>query len=273
MHESFTPHATFTFKLHDNEPRSFGTGTGTWPRTLSDSQTMSTEADNKSIDVNVPVLARFFQLAAEAGVVSMSLNIDGAKEGPVAGLPHCTVIECPNASWMYTYAQGYFVTLRGPLQAVVSLQYPSTQAGQPPPTPISPLNCPTKLESLYFDAQKVVKALDMKAIGGRRLPDLVQRVHPMKMEGSSSSSPRPGSRGGPGPGPGANMGMRALGSSSNGSTPRSEEDGEKDANLKESMISYEDAYIPAEPVNSFGIPQATMRCLEVSCLSSPRNVR
>ncbi|KAI0285276.1 SNF2 family N-terminal domain-containing protein [Russula brevipes] len=35
-------------------------------------------------------------------------------------------------------------------------------------------------------------------------------------------------------------------------------------NTTEPQIAYERAFIPAEPVNAFGIPQATMRCLELA---------
>lgn len=35
---------------------------------------------------------------------------------------------------------------------------------------------------------------------------------------------------------------------------------------EEPRVGIDQASIPGEPVNAFGIPQATMRCLEVRCL-------
>ena len=57
--------------------------------------------------------------------------------------------------------------------------------------------------------------------------------------------------------------MHAFGSRSNKSTPGRDKDLEKDARELVSMVNVENAYIPVEPVNLYGIPQVGMRCLEV----------
>lgn len=263
MNEFFVPHASLSLNLHDTDSKT----NGAWSQLFRHPYTIPTEskskpADHKFLDVPMPVLARFFMLSVDAGVTSMSLNIDGAKEQ--LPLPHpqatqqCVTIECQNASWTYNYSNGYIVTLKGPLSAIISVQFP------PMPTPTSPSSSfpyhhhpLTKIEHLKFDARKVVKAINVNAIVGQRAKDPVRRRMPVfKTEGSS----RPGSSAGGG----AGMGLRALGSSSNESTPRSDENEERERTAGgELVIEIADASIPTEPVNAFGVPGACMRCLEV----------
>ena len=245
MFDNFLPHASFNFKLHDTDPKSLGA----WPQAFQNSHTTGSKIDNKSIDVSMPVFARFFLLSIESGVTSMSLNVDGAKERPLPQAPHYVSIDCSNASWTFNYTTGYIVTLKGPLSAVVTMQPP--MAGQPQ-TPVSPLSVLPKIEHLSFDAQKVTKAINVNSIIGQRAKDPVRRR--IKTESSS----RPGSSAGLG---GGNRGFNALGSSSSESTPKSEENEERTTG--ELMLEIADASIPIEPVNAFGIPQASMRCLEV----------
>ena len=209
----------------------------------------------------MPILTHFFLLMAESGVQSMAFSLEGAREQHIPAAPNYIVVDVHSASWTYTYANGYVVTLRGPLTAVLALQYPTAsgapqqqqQQPQPGQQPTLQQGWQLKIENMTFDARQVVKLLNVGAIQGRRGESAVAR----RVE--SAGSPRPVSRSGTG----TSVGMRALGSSSNESTPGRDEDSEKGAGEFVSMVNVEDAYIPVEPVNSYGIPQVGMRCLEV----------
>lgn len=104
---------------------------------------------------------------------------------------------------------------------------PSTIPGQPPASGVVTAYT-LKLERLQFDAFYHDKFIAVEAIQGERIPE----------------SPRPIP-----PSPGAHPGPH------------------EEARFEEARYSIEHALIPAEPINAFGIPQATMRCLEVSISS------
>ena len=86
-----------------------------------------------------------------------------------------------------------------------------------------------KVDRMQFDAFWHDKLLTYESILGERIPE----------------SPRVA------PSPAAGAGVNGVG-------------GELDhGRLEEPRYSIERAIIPTEPINAFGIPQATMRCLEV----------
>ena len=108
--------------------------------------------------------------------------------------------------------------------------YPSQQASSQQPVPSYTL----KLDRLQFDAFWHDKYLAFDAIQGNRIPDS-PRVAPMSpMSGANGTTEDP-NRGDPN-------------------------------QFEEPRYLIENGVIPAEPINAFGIPQATMRCLEVGCL-------
>ena len=86
-----------------------------------------------------------------------------------------------------------------------------------------------KFESITFDSKMHEKALRIEAIKG-------QRSEPMHLP----------------------LGTRAESTSTMSSPSQDEEKQASDL-----VVVINQAQIPAEPVNAFGIPQATMRCLEV----------
>ncbi len=135
------------------------------------------------------------------------------------------LVECPAAQWIFRYTNGYNITLSGPLTAeIVVLPLPATQTSSQPQLQQYIL----KLEKLVFDAMTHDKYLAVDAIQGIRIPDSPQ---------------------------GAAMSPGAIGNP-NG-TPDDPNKYEEPRHIYESVV------IPAEPINAFGIPQATMRCLEV----------
>lgn len=164
----------------------------------------------------------------------MVLQLDGVKERAVTG-QLCT-IECTNAVWTYKYTNGYVVTLRGPLTATMAVvpnplpPQTSTHPNAPPPQTSYML----KIEHLQFDANTHDKLIVADAIMGMR-----------REESPSANTPRMNSRLPPG---------------QNGTMKMEDEDKKQE----EGRLYIDQASIPAEPVNAFGIPQATMRCLEVS---------
>lgn len=85
-----------------------------------------------------------------------------------------------------------------------------------------------KFDQLQFDANYHDKLIAMEAISGNR----------------SAESPR----------------LKAPSTPLTNGIPQTEDE---DRRLEEPRLLIEKALIPAEPVNAFGIPQATMRCLEV----------
>lgn len=150
----------------------------------------------------------------------MVLQLDGVKERLVTN-QLCT-IECTNAVWTYKYTNGYVVTLRGPLTATVAVVPTS------PLQATNPANAGSymlKLEYLQFDANSHEKLLLSDAISGPRreesphTPRLIPRLPP-----------------------GQNGAMRSD---------------DEDRRVDEGRVYITQASIPAEPVNAFGIPQAS----------------
>ncbi|KAH8106352.1 LIM-domain binding protein-domain-containing protein [Cristinia sonorae] len=179
----------------------------------------------KPFEIGVPILPRFFLVTSQSGVKSMNLSLDGARER-IVSTGHA-VVECIQATWTYKYTNGYTVTLRGPMTAHI-LVFPNT------PTPQAPQQHVTytlKFDQLQFDANYHDKLIAMEAILGNR----------------SQESPR----------------LKAPSTPvMNGiHLPQRMED---EARFEEPRLIIERATVPAEPVNAFGIPQATMRCLELA---------
>lgn len=158
----------------------------------------------------------------------MTLSLDGARER--LHFTNHAVVECVTAAWTYKYTNGYTVTLRGPLTAhIIMVPNPARPPGAP--TPQQPYSL--KFESLDFNANFHDKSISLESISG------------IRSELSPSRTPR--IRNAPTP-------------TANGITGP----GDEHQKFEEPRVYYEQASIPGEPVNAFGIPQATMRCLEVS---------
>ncbi|KAF5357714.1 hypothetical protein D9758_007511 [Tetrapyrgos nigripes] len=178
----------------------------------------------KPFEIGVPILPRFFLATTQSGVKSMTLTLDGARERLFA-YGHA-VVECVSAIWTYRYNNGYIVTLRGPLTVHVLLTAP------PPPGPTGSTHTSAgsyllKFEDFQFDALMHDKYIALDSIVGQRIME----------------SPR---------------GLPFLGDM----MPQPMDDDEK--KWEEPKVMIERGFFPGEPVNAFGIPQATMRCLELA---------
>ncbi|KAI0289515.1 LIM-domain binding protein-domain-containing protein [Russula brevipes] len=198
----------------------------------------------KVFEVGTPVLPRFFLVTSQSGVKSMTLSLDGARERGIR--PNQAVVQCVSAMWTYRYHNGYTVTLRGPFTAYVSVTANATQGGAPAQS-VPPSTFTLKIDHIQFDSNVYEKHVAVDVIGGNRL----------------DTSKTPQVRNAPTPSPTINgAGVSPL--PPQPPQPPPTQTGQRDdERWEEPRITYERAFIPAEPVNAFGIPQATMRCLEV----------
>ncbi|THH18012.1 hypothetical protein EW146_g2883 [Bondarzewia mesenterica] len=190
-----------------------------------DNQT--TEA--KVFEVGTPILPRFFLVTSQSGVKSMTLSLDGAEERMTAH--NSAVVECENAVWAYRYSNGYTVTLRGRLQAHILLIPVQLANGASAQASASHPNFMLKISNLIFDSQVYEKHVSFDVIVGQRI--------------DTPKTPRT---------------RNAQTPMVNGITTQPKEEDK----WEEPKIVFERATIPSEPVNAFGIPQATMRCLELA---------
>ncbi|KAK7051241.1 hypothetical protein VNI00_004741 [Paramarasmius palmivorus] len=190
----------------------------------------SQRTEAKVFEIGVPVLPRFFLVTTQSGVKSMTLTLDGARER-LFDYGHA-IVECVSAIWTYKFNNGYTVALKGPLTVHVVVT-----AAAPPGTQAPSVHHPhhqtggnfyLKFENFEFEAKSHEKfiALDAITMGQRTI-----------------ESPK----------------MSRGGRQSDVSDQQEEE-----RKWEEPRIIIERGHIPGEPVNAFGIPQATMRCLELA---------
>lgn len=164
----------------------------------------------------------------------MTLSLDGARERLLSN--NHAIVECVTAAWTCKYTNGYTVTLRGPLTAhVVMVQHNTRNQG----TLSQPFSL--KFENLEFVANFHDKSISLESIMDHSNHELSSPKTP-RIRNSHT--------------PTANIGP---------TQPKVEDD----KKWEEPRVIIVEASIPGEPVNAFGIPQATMRCLEVSTSSPP----
>jgi hypothetical protein len=174
----------------------------------------------------------------------MRLSLDGARERMVG--PNYAMVQCVSAMWMYRYLNGYTVIHRGPFTAHIIVM------PNGPPFML-------KIDHIQFDCNLYEKLISMDQIGGSRL----------------DAKKTPQVRIAPTPSPTVNdVGVPPQLPSQLPQLPSSQAGQRDDERQEGPGITYERAFIPAEPVNAFGIPQITMRHLEVrppNTGSSPKN--
>ncbi|KAG8905274.1 hypothetical protein FRB99_000344 [Tulasnella sp. 403] len=239
--------------------------------------TLWKDNEARPFEVSSPTLPRFFFSSFCSGVVSIHLTLNNVRESsPAAGEG---VVDCPNASFTYTFDSGYIVVLRGPLRAHIILvpsppepTTPSTSPHQPPQS----LRHTLKFSYFEFSSKQVSKSLDLGAIKGIRVP-----LPPMGDEGSPMSvgqhgtpsgnvhngvlgmsrtdTPMNGIPAGPGAHDGSGSGM---GGSPTMATSASQAG--TVGSVTGGPIVIERAYLPPDPVNGFGITESTMRVLELA---------
>ncbi|KAF7354861.1 hypothetical protein MSAN_01400600 [Mycena sanguinolenta] len=184
----------------------------------------SLKNEAKPFEIGVPILPRFFLVTTQSGVKSMSLTLDGARERLYQ--PGHAIVECVSAVWTCRYSNGHIVTLRGPLTAHLIICTVPPQSV--PPNGASPPYV-LKFDDFEFDATSHDKYIALESISGAR---------------RTEEAPPPTPANGVGSGSGAGA--------------------DEDKKWEEPRQIIDNASIPGEPVNAFGIPQATMRCLELA---------
>lgn len=214
-------------------------------------------------EVGTPRLPLFFLVTSRSGVKSMTLSLDGARERVVG--PDHAIVQCVSTMWTYRYHNGYIVTLRGPFTAYVTVTRNAIPDGTVPGS--APPTLMLKFDHIQFDSHVYEKHVAVDIIDGNRR-DTNKINTPQIPNVSTSTSTRSGA--------GVQPPLHSLQLQPLRVCQRNEERWE----LKEPRITYERAFIPADPVNAFGVPQAVLRCLEVgspnsmhSCLyfDSPRS--
>lgn len=207
------------------------------------------KVEAKVFEVGTPVLPRFFLVTSQSGVKSMTLSLDGARERVVG--PNQAVVQCVSAMWTYRYRNGYTVTLRGPFAAHVVVTPNATQNGASAQS-VPPTAFILKIDHISFDSNLYEKHVAVDVIGGNRLdaanktPQVRNAPTPSPTINGAAVLPVPAPQPQPPQQPPRQVSQR------------------DDERWEEPRITYERATIPAEPVNAFGIPQATMRCLELA---------
>jgi LIM-domain binding protein len=189
-------------------------------------------------EIGTQVLPRFFLVTSQSGVKSMTLCLDGARERVVG--PNHAVVQCVSAMWTYRYYNGYTVTLRGPFTAHVFATPSATQNGTPARS-VPHSTSMLKIDHIQFDSNLQEKHVSVDVIGG----DCLDANKTPGVCNASTPSPTADDTDVPSPPPPPQTDQRDV------------------QRWEEPRIAYERAFIPVEPVNAFGIPQATMRCLEV----------
>ncbi|KAF5390449.1 hypothetical protein D9757_005297 [Collybiopsis confluens] len=215
----------------------------------------------KPFEIGVPILPRFLLVTTQSGVKSMTLTLDGARERLYA-YGHA-IVECVTAVWTYKYNNGYTVALRGPLTVHVVVT-----AGPPhaPGSIAQPPNMLLKFEDFQFDASYHDKYIALESIMGPRSIESpktprVRNVPPGAPAAAAGaiSAAAGGSMSSP-----AMNGTAASGGGGGGTDESNSGDQEDERKWEEPRVMIEKGFIPGEPVNAFGIPQATMRCLELA---------
>lgn len=168
-------------------------------------------------------------MTTQSGVKSMTLTLDGARERTNPAYPGRAFVECITAIWTYRYTNGYTVMLKGPLTVTAIL----TQVTPPGNTSQVPQYI-WKFDDFTFDANAHEKFISLEYIHGNRVIDRTPPSYAVSMPGMSTQ---------------AQMQQHHI---------------EEDKRCEEPRVLIDHGSIPGEPVNAFGIPQATMRCLELA---------
>ena len=174
----------------------------------------------------------------------MTLSLDGARERIVG--PNQAVVQCVSAVWTYRYRNGYTVALRGPFQAYVVVTPNATPSGASARS-VPPTAFKFMIDHIQFDSNRYEKHVAVEVIGDTRLD-----ANKTPQVGNVST-----------PSPTMNSAIMLPAPPPQPPQPPRQASQRDDEKWEEPRIAFERVSIPAEPVNAFGIPQATMRCLEV----------
>ncbi|KAF8529230.1 LIM-domain binding protein [Hysterangium stoloniferum] len=184
----------------------------------------------KLFEIVPDVIAMLLLVSSQSGVRSMNFVLDGARERSYT--LGTSVIDCPNAQWVWRFYDGHVITLRGAFTCQISAYN----------IPSDGLPYTLKIDSMTFDALSYERMITLDAIRGTRGVENIQKTPATTTQGSPDNA-----------------------SSTSINTVKSEESNDRPMSETDSRsIVIEHAVLPPDPINAFGIPQASMRCLEVS---------
>ncbi|KIJ56913.1 hypothetical protein M422DRAFT_150091, partial [Sphaerobolus stellatus SS14] len=184
----------------------------------------------KPFEITANVLAMLLHVSCQSGVRSMNFMLEGLVERYLGS--GTAIIECPQAQWLWRFHDGHVVSLRGNFSCQVSAY--CNPSGAPDQQYF------LKFDTMTFDSNSHEKMILLDSIRGTRLPENVQKTPATTTQGSPEGSS----------------------SSKASAIVKSEEAPERQLDTERIVIDH--AILPSEPINAFGIPQASMRCLEVS---------
>jgi hypothetical protein len=196
-------------------------------------------------DVTTPVIPRFFLVTSQSGVKSMSISFDGARESNIS--PMQAEVHCDRAVWTYRYYNGYTITLRGELRAQLAMPAPASGSS----VHGAALFQGPKIEAIHFTSSSFERLIALDVISCKGTP-VLSSVFPEQAIKQGTPHMR-------------NPQTPQM----NGVQVKEEESSPAPASEVEMRTFYEHASIPVDPVNAFGIPQMTMRCLEASLFPCP----
>jgi LIM-domain binding protein len=162
----------------------------------------------------------------------MNFVLDGARERTLGF--GTSVIDCPDAQWVWRYYDGHVVILRGTFSCQITAFHNSRAEGDQPAYNL-------KFENMLFDTNSREKMILLDSIQGTRGVENIQKTPSTTTQGSPDNA-----------------------SPSSANTMKEDVDRLPDPDPR---VLIDHALLPAEPVGIFGIPQAAVRCLEVSSLS------
>ncbi|KAF8576213.1 hypothetical protein K439DRAFT_1367842, partial [Ramaria rubella] len=196
----------------------------------------------KPFEIGPNVIAMLILVSCQSGVRSMNFVLDGARESTLTF--GTSVIECPDAQWIWRFYDGHVIILRGVFTCQISAYHNRTATGDQPVYTL-------KFDSMNFDSNAHDRLINLEAITGTRGLENVQKTPATTTQGSPDN---------------------ASSSGASANTVKSEENADRQPE-PDPRIVIDHALLPQEPINAFGIPQAAMRCLEVCSLSSIRRSR
>ncbi|KAG8950948.1 hypothetical protein FRC04_007012 [Tulasnella sp. 424] len=232
-------------------------------------------AEVKPFEIFTPTLPRFFFSSFCSGVTSIHLTLNAVRESCPA--PGESIVDCTNASFTYTFDSGYVVVLSGPLRAHIYIvpnqasqstdrpsHQPHPEQGQPGP------GHSLKFNYIEFTSKKVSKTIDPNAIKGPRMLLPFPASSGVWIEAESPMSVMNGMMGGDTPVNSLVNGHESTGSGESSSPTLVS--GSRTASSANTLMGgpgergwvMERVFLPAEPVNAFGIPESTMRILELA---------
>ncbi|KAG8816974.1 hypothetical protein FRC17_000106 [Serendipita sp. 399] len=141
---------------------------------------------NPFVELNYPLITRFFSTLSQANIYRMSFSLDGASESQ-EGQEY--TVTCPNARWLMHYNNGWIISLLGYLRAKCRLVpmtpqlIPAQPKAQSPPNQsigagTSMVPYMAKICEMTFDVGHFSRSLDLDIVQRPPAPDAMMVEYP-----------------------------------------------------------------------------------------------